>query len=851
MKKTSTVYLVAFAVTLFVVSLFISANAQLSSENLFKAPFISAGNSQQSMQSVMQNSEKDIVFIENLGQIIDSKGKKRPDILFLTCSQGVDMYITSTGITYVFRKTEGDVREKASMRKSKVEEPKTSLYRLDMEFVGMNKNINIKKELAIEQKFNYYTPEYPNGISPKAYKKITLENIYDGIDLVYYEKEGKMKYDFVVKAGTDPNIIRTKYKGAGTVYIDKNGSVIVTTPMGEIREEEPYTYSRNTGKEIENGYEVRNNLVQFDIAEYNKSEDIIIDPYRIWATYYGGSNIDYVYSLCTDNTGNLYVTGGTRSTDFPIKTLTGAYNQTIYGGSIEDAYILKFNRNGVRLWATYYGGNGEDRGLNLCTDNSGNIFVTGYTSGVSFPLQTLAGAYNQNSLGGQNDVFILKFNSSGLRLWATYYGGSGSDYGNDICMDSSNNLYVTGNTTSTNFPTQKLAGAYNDTTHNGGSFDAFVLKFNVSCARLWATYYGGSGNDYGNGICTNNSDNLYATGYTGSYDIPTEILTGAYNQSTFGGGSFDAFILRFDSVCARLWATYYGGSGSDYGNSICTDNSNNLSVAGSTGSTNFPIQNSSGAYNDTTLSGSSDVFILKFNNSCIRLWATYYGGSVGEGVKSICFDISGALYVTGFTSSTNFPLQVLPGAYNQTTSGGGSGDAFVLKFNSNSTRMWATYYGGNNWDYGYKIVYSDTSNAFYVAGASTSTNFPTLTLSGAYNQNTYSGNYDGFILKFNSTPPSGIKNISNAVPGKYYLFQNYPNPFNPKTNIKFNLPKTNETKLIVYNGLGREVAILVNEKLNAGHYEYTFDGTGLTSGVYFYRINTGEFVETKKMLLLK
>ncbi len=246
--------------------------------------------------------------------------------------------MTNSGISYVFRNAE------------------SGYYRLDMEFVGMNKNINIKKELAVEQQYNYYTPEYPDGISPRAYKKVTMENIYEGIDLVYYEKEGRMKYDFILKAGADAGKIKMKYKGASSMNIDNNGNVIITTPMGEIREGKPYTYSGTTGSEIESRYRVKNNTVLFDIAEYDESEDIIIDPLRQWATYYGGSRNDIGTSICTDNSGNLYVTGRTKSSDFPTQTLTGAYNQTTYGGGTWDVFILKFNSSGARIWATYYGG---------------------------------------------------------------------------------------------------------------------------------------------------------------------------------------------------------------------------------------------------------------------------------------------------------------------------------------------------------------------------------------------------------------------------------------------------------------------------------------------------------------
>ena len=830
-----------------------SANAQLGTENILRAPFISEINAQSNMQSIMQNSEKDIVFIENLGQIRDSKGQARPDVLFLTRSQGVDMYITSSGITYVFRKTEADVRKSAAMRKDKVYEPKKSLYRLDMEFVGMNKNFIVTKEHAVEQRFNYYTPEYPNGISLKGYKKIIIENIYEGIDLVYYEKEGKMKYDFIVKSGADANKIKMKYKGAGNVYLDKDGSVRVTTPLGEIKEEKPFTYSSNTGIEIESVYKVKNNVVQFGISEYYKSEDIIIDPYRMWATYYGGSDNDYGSGICTDNEGNIYVTGGTSSTNFPIQILSGSHNQTVSGG-LYDAFILKFNSSGTRIWATYYGGSDNDYGSGICTDNLGDSFVMGYTYSTNFPVQILTGAYNQTTHTDSADIFILKFNNSGARIWATYYGGGGEDYSSYICMDTSGNLYLTGSTSSTNFPLQNPGGgAYFQGTYGGGLYsgDAYILKFDYNCSRLWATYYGGDNEEVGSSICTDNAGNIYVTGSTASFDFPTLTLTGAYNQTY--GGVYDAFILKFNNSGTRLWATYYGGNMPDFGYSIITDHNNNILISGGTGSTNFPLQNpGGGAYFQGTYGGGflfGDAFILKFNSNGVRQWATYYGGDTTDVGTGICTDNSGNVYVIGWTNSTNFPIQTLDSvAYNQTTIGGGS-DAIILKFSDNCERIWATYYGGSGDDLGITTC-TDNSDYLYVSGATNSTNFPIQILDSAYNDTTYGGGpYDAFILKFSPTP-IGIKNISYEIPEKYSLHQNYPNPFNPTTNIRFEIPRTSLVKLIVYDILGKEITTLVNEKLSAGSYEVSWDGSGYPSGVYFYKLITDEFSSVKKMILL-
>ncbi len=841
----------------------------LNSKKILREPSTSATNTQESMQNIMQYSGKDIVFIENLGQVRGSEGEIRPEVLFLTRSQGVDMYITSSGMTYVFRKTEGDLPEFANRYKNKVPEPKTSIYRLDMKFAGMNKNFKIKKESAIKQQFNYYTPEYPNGVSPKAYKKVTLENIYDGIDLVYYEKEGKMKYDFILKAGADAGNIKMKYKGAERVYLDKNGSIVVTTPMGEIREEKPYTYSRNTNKTIESRFGVKDNVVRFDLAEYNKNEDIVIDPFRRWATYYGGSGNEYGLGICRDNSDNIYITGYTASTeDFPTQEQAGAHNQTTYGGGDKDAFILKFNSSGERIWATYYGGSDIDYGYGICTDDSGNLYVTGATESTDFPTQTLEGAYNQTNMTGiYEDLFILKFNSSGERLWATFYGGDSWDgwdegFGNCISADNSGNFYITGMTCSSDFPTQILPGAYNEENLLGGSRDAFLLKFDSNCSRLWATYYGGNSNDFAYSLCINSADEFFVLGRTGSSNFPIQELEGAYNQS-MSSTNPEVFISKFNSGGVILWATYYGGYADERAYGMCLDNSGNLYVTGITNSNpdlgiGFPTQILPGAYNQITYGGGYyDAFILKFDSDCARIWATFYGGGLRDEGFDICTDSSGDLYLTGTTQSNiSFPTWILPEAYNQAEYGGGTWDAFILKFNSNSTRIWATYYGGDGRDVGQSIC-TNSSDHLYVTGLTQSNDFPIQNLTGAYNKDTIGGGNDAFILKFSPTLV-GIEDITNEIPAKYSLHQNYPNPFNPYTTISFQYSneqnqQNEQTKLEIYNLKGQKIR---QYSIHGNQSSIVWDGTDennqpVSSGIYLYKLKTGRKVITKKMLLLE
>ena len=319
-------------------------------------------------------------------------------------------------------------------------------------------------------------------------------------------------------------------------------------------------------------------------------------------------------------------------------------------------------------------------------------------------------------------------------VWGTYYGGGGIDYAYAISTDHSGNVLITGKTGSSSGIA--TIGAYQ--TSNQGS--SFLAKFNSGGSLIWATYYGGN-TTISNDVITDTSSNIYIAGYADSKSLIA--TSGAYQTSNSGGD--DAFLAKFNSSGMLQWGTYYGGTGTDNGYGVATDRSGNVYLTGSTSSTSGVA--TSGA-NQASFAGSSDAFLVKFNSSGTRQWGTYYGGSGGEAGYAVTVNNIGDIYITGIAASTSGV--VTNGAY-QTSKGGGGTDAFLAKYDSSGTQLWATYYGGNYEDYGRGVTVDGSGNA-YITGYTSSSN--KIATNGAY-QTAYAGanpggTYDVFLAKFNS-----------------------------------------------------------------------------------------------------
>ncbi|OLS27532.1 MAG: putative WD repeat-containing protein L264 [Candidatus Heimdallarchaeota archaeon LC_3] len=439
-----------------------------------------------------------------------------------------------------------------------------------------------------------------------------------------------------------------------------------------------------------------------------------------FSTLFGGSGEDTISSLTLDSSDNIVLAGQTSSGDFPT---FNAYNST-YGGS-EDIFLAKFSSTGQLLFSTYLGGSSLDSISSLRIDSSGNIVLAGATSSPDFPILN---AY-KNTYGGDIDVFLAKFSSTGQLLFSTYLGGSSLDLNPSLRFDSSGNIVLAGVTSSSDFPT---LNAYNSI--YSGSEDGFLVKFSSTGQLLFSTYLGGSSLDSIFSLGIDSSGNIVLAGVTSSPDFPT---LNAYNS--IHRGDLDEFLAKFSSTGQLLFSTYLGGSNLDFNPSLRIDSSDNIVLVGRTYSVDFPILN---AYESTYGGGDGDDFLVKFSSTGQLLFSTYLGGSRGDFISSLEIDSSGNIVLAGITNSPDFPtLNTFDSTYR------GVFDVFLTKFSSTGQLLFSTYLGGSSGDFisSLVLVYSDN---IVLAGQTRSVDFPTL---NAYNGTYGGGNGDGFLTIFSST----------------------------------------------------------------------------------------------------
>jgi hypothetical protein len=610
---------------------------------------------------------------------------------------------------------------------------------LRVEFEGSNPACSLTGSQPLLTRINYLVGDDARRwhLDVPTYGRVTYRDLYAGIDLDLVGSGGALKGTYTVSPGQDPAAIRWRYAGARSLRLAPSGRLDIELGDGRsISEAAPEAWQETGGRKQPVDVEfavAEDGSVGFATGRYEPALPLVVDPYLVYSTLIGGSDLDDGRDIAVDATGNVYITGTTRSHDFPAAGAPDAtYSGPLTASSFGDAFIAKLNPTGdAVLYMTYLGGSGEDIADAITVDADGNAYVTGMTRSTDFPTVNAV----QPAQGGQacssppcSDAFVAKLNAAGNALvFSTYLGGDKNedsgllDLGNrstklGIALDDARDVYVTGVTESDNFPTN--SGAF---TARSGQADAFLTKLRTDGqAILYSTYVGGSGTEYSGGVAVDAFARAYVAGTTLSADLPVRGGLQAGNH-----GFADAFVTAFDTTTSGdasfLYSTYLGGSDSDYAMAIAADPSGNTTIAGYTLSLDFPTQNPFQAANASAGKPSPrDAFIARLNAAGNQLlYGTYLGGSDTDVAYGVKINSQGEIFVTGRTFSDDFPVKDAWQSHR-----GGSSDIFVARLDPGqagaASLVYGTYLGGVAADYGYGIAV-DAANSAYVTGTTSGT----------------------------------------------------------------------------------------------------------------------------------
>ena len=541
------------------------------------------------------------------------------------------------------------------------------------------------------------------------YGRVRLRGLYAGVDLDYVVDQERLKSEFRLAPGIAPPGIRIAYQGAESLSVDAGGALVVHTAAGNWRERAPVAWQETPAGRVPVGakWNTRpDRTAGFSIAEHDPRWPLVIDPEIDFSTYLGGGGVDNATGVAVDPSGGLYVAGWTDSADFPV--LAPAAGR----GRGTDAFVAKFNQQTRQMiYCTYLGGSGDDRALAVAADVANSAVVAGSTTSFNFPAVNAV----QRTLRGSRDAFVARLNAQGNGfLFATYYGGSGVDIANAVAVDPFQAVYIAGETVSTDFP---VVSPYQAS--NAGLTDAFLVRFNPNGTVFYATYLGGSGDDRALGVAVNSERAPFVAGGTTSVNFPRVNAA----QPVFGG-QMDAFLTKFRSGGNALqYSTTLGGSGGtaafpEQATAVAVDSFGSAYLTGTTPSPDFPLSSA----NKALLQGPLDIFVAKFSPPGSALpYSTFMGGSSVDYATGIAVDATGSAYVTGQTSSWDYP--VVRGLAGQ-TSFRGMFDAFLSKLNPSGVGFaYSTFLGGAGADTANAVAVDSIGQAF-VAGQTQSVDFP-------------------------------------------------------------------------------------------------------------------------------
>lgn len=669
-----------------------------------------------------------------------------------------------------------------------------------------SRDVSISAESRLPGTVNYF-----NGNDPEkwhtglpTFGRLRYANVYPGINLIYYGKQGTLEFDFQLSPEANPQSIQMRLQGAKILKLGDHGSLIVTVNGSVIRFQKPVIYQQtadNAKHLVPGSFRLLGkDRIGFAVAAYDRTRTLIIDPILNYSTYIGP--YASATAIAVDSNGEAYITGGTGA-NFP--TTQGSY-QSASGSSAHNylgpswPFVAKFNSTGTALlYATYLTGNALDSAYGLALDTKGDAFVVGNTSSMNFPVT--AGALQTTYNATKSTGFITELNSTGTALvYSTFLGGSTSSTVNGVAIDASGDAYLTGSTQDTNFPT--TTGAYKTvalTKASSGLSSAFVAKLNpAGTALVYSTYLGGSQTDASSAIAIDTTGEAFVGGDTTSNDFP--VTPGAIKPTREASNVQAAFVTKLNAAgSALMYSTYLSGSANDALYALALDSSGNLYAAGSTTSPDFPI--TSGAFQPkigiTYFNyPQGNAFVTELNSSATTLlYSTFLGGNIslgpyaddGDGATGIAVDRQGMVYVTGTACTGDFP--VTAGAFEPQNLDGqitGECTAFITKLNPepNTPLLYSTFLGGTGngdaddyfYGEGANGLTLDLSNNVYLAGYTVSIDFPVTP--GVVETAFTGSSEEAFVTEFNGSEMTSlpiptvtlISNKSSALFGQPITF---------------------------------------------------------------------------------
>ncbi len=639
--------------------------------------------------------------------------------------------------------------------------------------------------------------------------KILYDNLWAGVSLVYEKSNtGIVKSTFIVEPKADVNSIDLEYNK--TVEITKQGELRFNFNSGVLTQSKPLAWQIINGKKnfVTAKFKKKGEKeIGFTVGNYNRNFELIIDPTWQWNTFVGCSSDDQVKGITVDDSGNVYAVGFSWCTwGNPVNPHSGN----------RDAFVVKLNNNGERVWNTFLGSASVDIGEGIDLSDS-TVVIAGYSDA------TWGTPVNPFATSGEN-AFAAKLNcNDGTLIWNTFMGSDNTNYGSHIAAGPMGTIYVVGTSfTPWGYPIDPFIGGQ----------DAFLVQLDSEGNLMWSTFMGSEQTDYAYDVALDDALNAYVIGYsTATWGEPVH----AYN-----GGTSDAFVAKFAYNGIRIWHTFLGASDEDdRGYGIDVDSTFNVYVIGESEATwGSPIN---------PFAGDAAAFVAKLNEEGALQWNTFLGGTSIDYGYGIMLDASNNIFLSGSSlGEWGNPVDPFNGS-----------DAFVAQLDSRGNLIANTFLGGTSVDVGYSVFVNE-SDEIYVGGYSQSTWGTPVS--------SYTGRQDGFVAKL-TFPPVSVE-ANEALPNKFQLSQNYPNPFpanggtgNQTTIIKYSIPASLvETQNIaslpivtlkVYDILGQKISTLVNKVQTPGNYSVHFNASNLPAGIYFYRLQAGNFTATKKMIVLK